>query len=142
MRWQLAGMDSGWHPKGRFGVATERHTNFLKEVTVSLDDVKDAIRGFSTASPSRYGATKSSLRAIEQAIKLAEAIERRTGLLPTLVAADGVILKYPKHINVEVADDGSVLLLDGMNNSWEYDGCEDAMCVNQVLILLSCSVGI
>jgi len=101
---------------------------------MSLETVKTEILGYSNTSVSAYGSYSSSDTAIKTAIEILELLQAQTQKLPTAVKADGVILKYPRSINVEVDDQGGILVLDGMNHDFEFTDAR--LCAAKVKDLL------
>jgi len=90
------------------------------------------IQSYSKIVESPYGNYKSS----DESIRVANEIVHLVGdqYLPNTVCADGVILKYPHNINVEVSDDGSILILDGYNN--DFEPANISACAQKIKSLL------
>ncbi len=77
-----------------------------------------------------YG--QASENAVNAALQLVEIIYKSGLGAPCAVQADGVILKYPREVNVEISDDGEILVLDGMNRDFSFGAGQLGECAAKV----------
>ena len=109
------------------------------ETPMTLDSIMTLLKGFAIESVSHYGNYSSSFWAINAAASVTKMIFSSTGQLPVVVKADGVILKYPRGISVEVDNQAAFLILDRLNNNYEY--VRPSSCARKVAALMGLATG-
>lgn len=103
---------------------------------MNLENAKQTISGYTQIKASPYGDYRSSKESIDVATKIMVCLEKTMHIVPETVDADGVILKYPRSINVEVGSDGDILVLDGFNNDYSFSASQIDQCADRVKQLL------
>lgn len=95
------------------------------------------INSFIGITEGLYGSENIAVKeAAQTAIEIVRIIERETSHLPFVVKADGIILKYPRSINVEIDNDGDILVLGEHSNDYLFQYSESSACAKKVIEIL------
>jgi len=102
---------------------------------VVLAELKALIDTYSQITESPYGDYSSSQLSIDNAKVILDALDAWGAAIPKAEKCDGVILKYPDRVHVEICDTGSLFIFDKNHNMFIFDDLQQ--CIEKVIELVS-----